>query len=88
MDGGYKVKGFWDYASGCDVGTHFIGPGILPGAHGAPPQQMLLLLKPSEYTIVDNWQTFGMQGTGSRRIVVEKEIIVPEYRTTRGGLDR
>src|SRR5208282_3593931 len=23
--GGYKVKGFWDYASGCDVGTHFIG---------------------------------------------------------------
>ncbi len=86
VDGGYKVKGFWDYASGCDVGTHFIGPGILPGAPGAPPQQMLLLLKPSEYTIVDNWQTFGMQGTGSRRIVVEREIIVPEYRTTRGGL--
>jgi 3-hydroxy-9,10-secoandrosta-1,3,5(10)-triene-9,17-dione monooxygenase len=83
VDGGYRVKGFWDYASGCDVGTHFIGPGIVPGA---PAQQILLLLKPGEYTIVDNWQMFAMQGTGSKRILIEKEIMVPEDRTTRGGL--
>jgi len=85
-DGGFKVKGFWDYASGCDVGTHFIGPGIMAGAPGEPPQQILLLLKPSEYTIVDNWQMFAMQGTGSKRILIEKEIIVPDYRKTLGGL--
>jgi 3-hydroxy-9,10-secoandrosta-1,3,5(10)-triene-9,17-dione monooxygenase len=29
---------------------------------------------------------FAMQGTGSKRILVEKEIFVPEYRTTPGGL--
>jgi 3-hydroxy-9,10-secoandrosta-1,3,5(10)-triene-9,17-dione monooxygenase len=86
VEGGYKVKGFWDYASGCDVGTHFIGPGILPGSQGEPPQMILMLLHPREYTIVDNWQTWGMSGTGSKRILVEKEIFVPEHRATRGGL--
>jgi len=86
VDGGYAVKGFWDYASGCDVGTHFIAPAVLPGAQGEPPQLMLMLLYPREYTIVDNWQTWGMSGTGSKRIFIEKEIFVPEYRATKGGL--
>lgn len=84
--GGYKVKGFWDYASGCDVGTHFIGPAMLPGAPGEPPHQVLLLLYPQDYQIVDNWQVFAMQGTGSKRIAIENEIFVPDYRTARGGL--
>lgn len=83
---GYKVKGFWDYASGCDVGTHFIGPGVVPGTQGEPPQQRMLLLNPHDYTIIDNWQMFAMQGTGSKRIFIEKEIFVPDYRTALGGL--
>jgi 3-hydroxy-9,10-secoandrosta-1,3,5(10)-triene-9,17-dione monooxygenase len=83
---GYRVRGHWDYASGCDVGTHFIGPGIMPAAPGEPPRQILLLLKPSDYIIVDNWQIFAMQGTGSKRILIEKDIVVPGYRTARGGL--
>lgn len=85
-DGGYKVKGFWDYASGCDVGTHFLGPGIIPVARSEPPLQRMLLLNPSDYTIVDNWQMFAMQGTGSKRIFVEKEIFIPDYRVATGGL--
>ena len=83
---GCRVKGFWDYASGCDVGTHFIGPGVVLGAEGERPQQVLLLLNPSDYTIVDNWQMFAMQGTGSKRVLIEKEIVVPGYRVARGGL--
>jgi 3-hydroxy-9,10-secoandrosta-1,3,5(10)-triene-9,17-dione monooxygenase len=86
VEGGYQVKGFWDYASGCDVGTHFIGPGVVQGVQGEAPQLILMLLHPHEYTIVDNWQTWGMSGTGSKRILVEKEIFVPEHRTTKGGL--
>ena len=35
---GYEVKGFWDYASGCDVATHFIAPGVMAGAQGEPPR--------------------------------------------------
>ncbi|MGO9607431.1 MAG: acyl-CoA dehydrogenase family protein [Candidatus Binataceae bacterium] len=84
--GGYTVKGFWDYASGCDVGTHFIGPAIFPRAPGEPLHQVLLLLSPQDYRIVDNWQVFAMQGTGSKRIAIENEIFVPDYRTAQGGL--
>lgn len=83
---GYKVKGFWDYASGCDVATHFIGVAVAPGAVGEPPRQLLLLLDPKDYVIIDNWQMFGMQGTGSKRVAVEKEIFVPGYRSVMGGL--
>ena len=38
-----RSKGFWDYASGCDVATHFIAPGILPpDARGEPAAQSLV----------------------------------------------
>ena len=32
------------------------------------------------YAIVDNWDTLGMRGTGSRRVVVE-DLFVPEHHT-------
>jgi 3-hydroxy-9,10-secoandrosta-1,3,5(10)-triene-9,17-dione monooxygenase len=83
---GYRVKGAWDYASGCDVATHFIAMSMAPGAQGEPVRPLLLLLDPQEFVIIDNWQMFGLQGTGSRRIAVEKEIFVPGYRTVQWAL--
>ena len=41
---------------------------------------MLLLIDRKDYTIVDNWDMIGMQGTGSRQVVV-KDLYVPAYRT-------
>ena len=29
VDGGYVVSGWWDYSSGCDVATHFIGGAVV-----------------------------------------------------------
>ncbi|MDO8431884.1 MAG: hypothetical protein Q7S58_05675 [Candidatus Binatus sp.] len=80
-DGGFTIQGFWDYASGCDIATHFIGSAFLDGEPGKPPRQILLLFDRKDFSIVDNWQMFGMQGTGSRRVVVEEPILVPHYRT-------
>jgi 3-hydroxy-9,10-secoandrosta-1,3,5(10)-triene-9,17-dione monooxygenase len=31
VDGGYRIDGWWDYGSGCDTATHFIG-GVAPPA--------------------------------------------------------
>lgn len=78
--GGYAVSGFWDYASGCDIATHIMVGGLVPQEGGAP-KPVLMLVDRKDYRIVDNWDMAGMQGTGSRRVVVEG-LFVPEHRVS------
>jgi 3-hydroxy-9,10-secoandrosta-1,3,5(10)-triene-9,17-dione monooxygenase len=77
-DGGYLVSGAWDYASGCDHATHFIGAAVVAGSN--PPQLIYALLDRSAFAIVDNWDTIGMRGTGSKRVAAER-VFVPQHRT-------
>ena len=37
VDGGYRIDGWWDYGSGCDTATHFIGGIAVAGADGEAP---------------------------------------------------
>jgi 3-hydroxy-9,10-secoandrosta-1,3,5(10)-triene-9,17-dione monooxygenase len=79
--GGYRVKGAWDYVSGCDIATHFIGGAlVLDPATKAPRGSIVVVFDRADYTIVDNWDMVGMQGTGSKRVVIE-ELFVPMRRT-------
>ncbi|MGH6990006.1 MAG: acyl-CoA dehydrogenase family protein [Stellaceae bacterium] len=78
VPGGFQVKGAWDYVSGCDVATHFIGGCRVTDA--ADGGSLLICIDRKDYTIIDNWQMIGMQGTGSKRIVID-EIFVPAQRT-------
>jgi 3-hydroxy-9,10-secoandrosta-1,3,5(10)-triene-9,17-dione monooxygenase len=76
-DGGYRIDGWWDYGSGCDTATHFIG-GI--AVEGEPGHTRWAAFPRAAYAIVDNWDTLGMRGTGSRRVVVD-DLFVPEHHT-------
>jgi len=80
-DGGYRVTAAWDYCSGADIGTHFLGGMIapVPGSN-MPRAHMYVLIQRQDYEIIDNWDVFGMVGTGSRRVVV-KDLFVPAHRT-------
>jgi 3-hydroxy-9,10-secoandrosta-1,3,5(10)-triene-9,17-dione monooxygenase len=79
--GGYRITASWPSASGCDIGTHHIGSAIVAGADGKPGTNVIqVLLSRNQYRIVDDWHVMGMQGTGSKRIVVE-DAFVPERRT-------
>ena len=79
--GGYRVTGGWDYVSGCDIATHFIGGALaIDPATEAPAGSILIVIDRADYTIVDNWHMIGMQGTGSKRIEI-KDLFVPAYRT-------
>jgi len=81
IEGGYRVKGAWDYASGCDLATHFFGSTMVHDPEtNAPLGNSWFLFDRSQYRIVDNWNVIGMQGTGSRRVVIE-ETFVPENRS-------
>ena len=76
-DGGYRVTGSWDFASGCDHATHFMGSAIARGSD--PPRLLWILLDRSDFSIVDNWDVIGLRGTGSKRVVCE-DAYVPEHR--------
>ena len=78
-DGGYVLNGGWDYSSGCDIATHFLGHFVVPPAPGGTFTLLIALIDRGDYEIVDNWDVVGMRGTGSRRVVV-KDLFVPEHR--------
>jgi len=78
VEGGWRCNGGWDYASGCDMATHLLGGAMRRGADGQPVH-MHVLLKRSEFAIVNNWRMIGMQGTGSKRAVVD-DLFVPAHR--------
>ena len=81
VPGGYRITGWWDYSSGCDVATHFIGGIAVSDAPGEPPTDTRwAAFGRADYTIIDNWNTLGMRGTGSRRVVVE-DLFVPDHWT-------
>jgi 3-hydroxy-9,10-secoandrosta-1,3,5(10)-triene-9,17-dione monooxygenase len=81
VDGGYLVSGRWSFSSGCDHcrGVN-LGAIVRGGELGSIPEYRSLLLHPDQYRIEDNWQVAGLQGTGSKDIVVE-ETLVPQHRT-------
>lgn len=79
-EGGYRVKGAWDYSSGCELATHFIGSCLVEGLKDTTPGYgVFVLFDRAQYRIVDNWHVMGMQGTSSRRVIVD-ELFVPRHR--------
>jgi 3-hydroxy-9,10-secoandrosta-1,3,5(10)-triene-9,17-dione monooxygenase len=81
VDAGYRISGWWDYASGCDVATHFMGgAGVVAEPGGEVVDTRFVVMRRDQFQIVDNWDTLGMRGTGSRRVVVE-DLFIPEHHT-------
>lgn len=81
VEGGFEFSGRWAFSSGskhCD--WIFLGGVVPPTEDNPTPDYRTFLLPKSDYEIVDTWHTFGLKGTGSNDIVVEKAF-VPEYRT-------
>ena len=77
---GYVLSGEWKFSSGVDW-SGFIALGVmLDPVEGGEREYRMLFLPKSECVVLDDWDTLGMRGTGSRGIRVEKRL-VPEYRT-------
>ena len=72
---GFVFSGRWGWSSGCDHCQWVLLGGIVPDEG-----YRTFLIPRSDYEIVDTWHVMGLQGTGSKDIVV-KETLVPEYRT-------
>jgi 3-hydroxy-9,10-secoandrosta-1,3,5(10)-triene-9,17-dione monooxygenase len=75
---GYRVSGRWSFSSGCDHCQAVVVGAALPRDEIADFRSFVLLR--DQYRIDDNWYVAGLQGTGSKDIVVD-DAFVPAHRT-------
>jgi indole-3-acetate monooxygenase len=85
-EGGYRVQGQWNFASGIDHATWLYCSAIVTdgdkprlGPNGAPVIRAMWVPR-DRVTIVDTWTTVGMRGTGSQDFLVD-DVFVPESHT-------
>lgn len=82
VDGGYRVRGRWQFASGC-MGASICGVGIMPEDGQSLPR--MAVMPRDALTIEETWDVIGMVGTGSHDLVVDDVIVPKEWTFTRGG---
>jgi len=80
-EGGYYLSGQWGFSSGSEhCQWVLLGALIPPAKEGDAPDMRTFLVPRSDYEIKDTWHVFGLQGTGSQDILVNRAF-VPEHRT-------
>ena len=86
VEGGYRVKGQWNFASGIHHANWLYCPCIIMdgdkpqvGSTGTPKVRAMWL-PASDATIKDTWSVVGMRGTGSQDFLVE-DVFVPSEHT-------
>ena len=90
VEGGYRVSGKWDFASGCRhaawLGAHchvVEADGTLRLNRFGRPTERTLLFPASEAEILDTWKTIGLRGTASDSYRVNDLFVSEAFSTTR-----
>ncbi len=80
VEGGYSLSGKWSFSSGCDHAQWAVVGGVRPPrSEGDAPVMCGFFVPRSDYEILDDWQTMGLAGTGSKSLIM-KDVFVPERR--------
>lgn len=78
VEGGYVVDGHWSFASGIDF-SDWVGA-LAQISGDAQGTTINVIMRREEVTVIDNWFTSGMRGTGSRDFTA-RDVFVPHRRT-------
>jgi alkylation response protein AidB-like acyl-CoA dehydrogenase len=79
VKGGWRLSGRFPFSSGCTHATWaIIGARCEDGAGGRPTRYLLVPM--SEVEIIDDWEVFGLRGTGSRSLLIH-DVFIPEHRS-------
>lgn len=76
VEGGYSLTGWATFSSGCHHADWIANNCTLADGSGI----LHILVPASEGTIMENWDTFALRGTGSNYVAFE-DAFIPEYRT-------
>jgi alkylation response protein AidB-like acyl-CoA dehydrogenase len=79
VPGGWRLSGRYTFSSGCDYAQWAI-LGAFLGEMGDPHSHAYLLVPFAEIEIVDDWQTLGLAGSGSKSLMLH-DVFVPEHRS-------
>ena len=82
-DGGHLLSGKWSFASGCDNAQWLLLGGKIASENG-PPASVFFLVEAGLCSIEDDWYTMGLEGTGSKTVVLDG-VFVPTHRTVSVG---
>jgi alkylation response protein AidB-like acyl-CoA dehydrogenase len=87
VNGGYRVSGLWEFASGCHHATWLGGHCPIVGQDGSQlkgedgqPHDRTVLFPKSSAAITDVWRVLGLRGTGSDQYALD-DLFVPEQHT-------
>ena len=90
VDGGYRIDGRWDFASGVNHARWLMAPCVLwdgdkpmRGPTGAPMARIFWVPSGSA-TILDTWRVLGLRGTGSHDFSIA-DVFVPESHSAAMG---
>ena len=77
LEGGWRVSGSWSFASGCDHAQWAIIGALVEKAPGQRVSRDFIIGM-HELAIKDDWHVLGLQGTGSKSLVVD-QVFVPDH---------
>jgi 3-hydroxy-9,10-secoandrosta-1,3,5(10)-triene-9,17-dione monooxygenase len=77
--GGLRLTGKWGFSSGVDHSTWEQLACIVKDDAGKPIDWVMCQAPLTDCEVIDDWQTLGMRGTGSRTVQC-KDAFVPEHR--------
>lgn len=81
VDGGYRVDGHWNFASGIGHANWLYAPCLVMDGEkpvmsaAGTPRVRAMWLPIEQARVVDNWSTLGLRGTGSHDFLVENVFV-------------
>ncbi len=75
VDGGVRLTGQWSFGSGI-LWDEWMGLGAIVEVPGEDPQPCLLNVNKKDFQVIEDWNPFGLRGTGSHSVKVE-DVFVP-----------
>jgi indole-3-acetate monooxygenase len=90
VDGGYRISGHWDFASGCRQATWMGAHGQVVERDGSVrrdakghPVIRSLLFPVSQATLLDTWNPIGLRGTASDSYELNDVFVAERFSSTR-----